>query len=92
MPRLTFSNTVFQGNSAFSWNTKAMSRGIGPATRLPATSTAPTVGAISPPMTLSKVDLPQPLGPIRQRSSPRATSSEVSRNARTYRASPSSPN
>src|SRR5262249_48215120 len=36
MPRLTFSNTVFQGNNAFSWNTKAMSRGIGPATRLPA--------------------------------------------------------
>src|SRR5262249_37106737 len=92
MPRLTFSNTVFQGNSAFSWNTKAMSCGIGPATRLPATSTAPAVGVISPPLTLSKVDLPQPLGPIKQESSPRATSSEVSRSARTWRASLSSPN
>jgi len=92
MPRLTFSNTVFQGNSAFSWNTKAMSRGIGAATRLPNTSTAPVVGAMRPPMTLSKVDLPQPLGPIRQINSPRAMSSEVSRSARTWRASPSSPN
>ena len=44
MPSLTFSITVFQGNSAFSWNTKAMSRGIGPRTGLPETSTVPVVG------------------------------------------------
>ena len=66
MPRLTFSNTVFHGNRAFSWNTKAMSRGIGPATFWSKTSTVPVVGAISPPTTLSKVDLPQPLGPMVQ--------------------------
>ena len=71
MPSRTFSSTVFQGNSAFSWNTKAMSCGIGPRTGLPATSTAPPVGVIRPPMTLSSVLLPQPLGPIRQSSSPR---------------------
>ena len=34
MPSLTFSITVHQGNSAFSWNTKAMSRGSGAAHRL----------------------------------------------------------
>ena len=39
MPSLTFSSTVHQGNSAFSWNTKAMSRGSGPRTGLPPTST-----------------------------------------------------
>src|SRR5215467_612065 len=91
MPRSTFSRTVFQGNSAFSWNTKAMSRGIGPATFLPLTSTLPAVGASSPPTTLSSVLFPQPDGPIRQSSSPRATSNEVSSSARTLRASPSSP-
>src|ERR1700716_1396182 len=69
-----------------------MSRGIGPATLLPSTSTSPAVGASSPPMTLSSVLLPQPDGPIRHKSSPRAMSNEVSSRARTLRASPSSPN
>ncbi len=91
MPRSTFSITVFQGNRAFSWNTKAMSCGIGPVTGLPDTSTVPAVGVSSPPMTLSKVLLPQPDGPIRHNSSPRAMSKEVSSSARTLRASPSSP-
>ena len=40
----------------------------------------------------SSVDFPQPLGPIRQMSSPCTISSEVSRNARTCRMSVSSPN
>jgi len=57
----------------------------------PVTSTVPAVGVSSPPMTLSKVLLPQPDGPIRHNSSPRATSKEVSSSARTLRASPSSP-
>ena len=35
MPSLTFSMIVHQGNSAFSWNTKAMSCGSGPRTGLP---------------------------------------------------------
>ena len=69
-----------------------MSRGIGPLTGLPSTSTVPAVGASSPPMMLRSVLLPQPDGPIRHNSSPRATSSEVSSKARTLRASPSSPN
>ena len=92
MPSRTFSITVFQGNSAFSWNTKAMSCGIGPRTGLPATSTAPPVGVIRPPMTLSSVLLPQPLGPIRHNNSPRTMSSDVSASARTYCVSPASPN
>ena len=40
---------------------------------------------------VEQVDLPQPLGPIRQSNSPRVMSSEVSRSARTWRASLSSP-
>src|SRR5215469_7242250 len=68
-----------------------MSRGIGPATRLPKTSTVPAVGVSRPPTMLSSVLLPQPDGPMRQRSSPRAMSNEVSSSARTWRASPSSP-
>jgi hypothetical protein len=83
MPSITFSITVLHGNSAFSWNTKAMSRGSGPCTGVAPTWTVPVVGVSSPPMTLSSVLLPQPLGPIRHRSSPRAISSEVSSRART---------
>ena len=92
MPSLTFSITVHQGNSAFSWNTKAMSRGSGPRTGLPPTSTVPVVGVSRPPIMLSSVLLPQPLGPIRQSSSPRVMSSEVCCSARTNCASPGSPN
>src|SRR5579863_4478297 len=92
MPSRIFSSTVFQGNSAFSWNTKAISCGRGPRSALPETSTVPFVGSISPPTTLRSVLLPQPLGPIRQSSSPRMMSSEVSASARTYRVSPASPN
>ena len=39
---------------------------------LPLTSTVPAVGTSSPPIMLSSVLLPQPLGPIRQSSSPRS--------------------
>ena len=46
-------------------------RGIGPRTGLPLTVTARVVGGISPPMTLSKVDLPAPLDPMRPTRSPR---------------------
>src|SRR6185437_3395135 len=92
MPSRTFSSTVFQGNSAFSWNTKAISLGRGPRSGCPETSTLPLLGSISPPTTLSSVLLPQPLGPIRQSSSPRRMSSEVSASARTYCVSPASPN
>ena len=91
MPSMILSNTVFHGNNAFSWNTKEMSFGIGPRTGLPATSTLPLDGSINPPMTLSNVLLPQPLGPIRHSNSPRVTSIEVSSKARTWRVSPSSP-
>ena len=52
----------------------------------------PVVGGNNPPMTLRSVLLPHPLGPIRQRSSPRLMSSEVRCSACTKRASPGSPN
>ena len=92
MPSLTFSITVHQGNSAFSWNTKAMSWGRGPRTGLLLTSTVPELCASNPPIMLSSVLLPQPLGPIRHRSSPRVMSSEVFSSARTNCGSPGSPN
>ncbi len=92
MPSSMFSITVFHGNSAFSWNTKAMSRGRGPRTGRPSTSTLPALGCANPPITLRSVLLPQPLGPIRHSSSPRDTTSEVSSSARTKRCSPASPN
>ena len=41
MPSFTFSITVLHGNSAFSWNTKAISCGIGPRTGWLPTSTVP---------------------------------------------------
>ena len=54
MPSLTFSITVHHGNSAFSWNTKAMSRGSGPRTARPATSTVPLLGVPSAPLNSTK--------------------------------------
>src|SRR5215467_10859062 len=69
-----------------------MSRGSGPRTRAPPTSTVPPEGASRPPIMFRSVLFPQPLGPIRASSSPRATSIVVSASARTCRASPGSPN
>src|SRR6266511_2667423 len=92
MPSLTFSITEHHGNSAFSWNTKAISRGNGARTTLPPTSTTPRIGISSPPIMLSSVLLPHPLGPIRQSNSPRWMSRLVLSSARTWNASPGSPN
>src|SRR5690606_13170064 len=49
----------------------------GPEIVLPATSTVPVEAWTRPPIMLSRVDLPQPLGPMRQTISPFMTSSET---------------
>src|SRR5438552_11052048 len=56
------STTVYQGKSAGSWKTTAR-LGSGPFTGAPLTRTRPRVGVSKPATTLSKVDLPHPLGP-----------------------------
>ena len=43
---------------------------FGPSTRSPSTKASPSLGAVSPEPMLSKVDLPQPLGPISDTTSP----------------------
>src|SRR6266498_846211 len=48
--------------------------GPGSLTRLPSARISPEVGATNPATALSSVDFPQPEGPRRQTSSPRATS------------------
>ena len=45
---MTLPSTVFQGNSANSWNTGPRS-GPGPVTGLPSTVTAPVEGVTKPP-------------------------------------------
>ena len=51
------------------------------AVALPATSTVPVVGRRMPATSLSRVDLPEPLGPITATVSPRATSRSTSASA-----------
>ena len=46
---------------------------FGPSTRSPSTKASPSLGAESPEPMLSKVDLPQPLGPISDTTSPSRT-------------------
>jgi hypothetical protein len=46
---------------------------FGPSTRSPSTKAWPSLGAVSPEPMLSNVDLPQPLGPISDTTSPSRT-------------------
>src|SRR5205085_3579479 len=80
-PYVTLPSTVFQGNSANSWNTGPRS-GPGPVTTAPFTRTAPLLGVTKPPTIYRSVDLPQPDGPRIETNAPSATSSEMSRSAR----------
>src|SRR5207245_267335 len=72
-PKETFSRTVIQGNSAYSWKTIARA-GSGWTTRLPKARISPALGRVNPAMAFRSVDLPQPEGPSRQTNSPAATS------------------
>jgi len=51
-----------------------ISRGGRPAIDVPPSRTRPRLGASTPAMTLSSVDLPAPLGPMTPTISPRSTS------------------
>src|SRR5207249_1504310 len=75
-PNATFSRTVIQGKSAYSWNTMARA-GSGSWTGLPKARISPELGRVNPAMALSRVDLPQPEGPSRQTNSPAATSRSI---------------
>ena len=55
--------TVFQGNSVGRWKTTPTSR-RGPVTGVPPSVIVPAVCGSSPAATLSRLDLPQPDGPI----------------------------
>src|SRR5215831_8550120 len=74
--KATFSITVRHGKVDSSWNTIPIA-GCGPRTVSPATVTAPWYPSRRPPMTLNKVDLPQPEGPITARNSPGRTLNET---------------
>ena len=76
----TFSNTVMSVNRADDWNSMPMSflsssssARRSRVTSRPCTRTSPESGLICPPMILSRVVLPQPLGPIRAVILPRGT-------------------
>jgi AmiR/NasT family two-component response regulator len=71
-PRYTFSKQVSQGSSEWFWNTTARS-GPGPAISRLAHSKWPWVGRVRPAIRFNKVDLPQPLWPIKATNSPLAT-------------------
>ena len=79
-PNSTFSRTVFQGNSEYCWNTMPRSA-PGPFTGSPSTVTLPAVGFRKPATALSKVDLPQPDGPMMETNSPGRTTRSVSSTA-----------
>ena len=68
-PTITFSSAVMSGNSRMFWNVRAMPASATLCTAdgeygLPASSKVPESGAYRPVITLKKVVLPAPLGPI----------------------------
>ena len=69
----TFCSTVSQGKSVGFWKTMPRS-GAGPVIGLPSSVSVPVVGAISPAMRRSIVDLPQPDAPTMLMNSPVRTS------------------
>ena len=87
----TFSAAVSPASRLASWKTKPIccrSTAASPASsRLarsrPASRTRPEVGRSSPPASRSRVDLPEPLGPITATNSPAPTRSETSSSALT---------
>lgn len=76
--------TVSHGISANSWNTTPRSR-PGPFTAWPSTYTVPPLAWSSPALRLSRVDLPQPDGPMMQTNSPSLTENETLSNTRSVR-------
>src|SRR3974390_503930 len=74
--KATLSTTLRQGNVDSSWNTMPIDL-CGPEMVSPPTRTVPACCASRPPITLNKVDLPQPEGPMIERNSPCRTLNET---------------
>src|SRR5262249_26019261 len=70
--KATLSVTVRHGNVDSSWNTIPIDL-CGPEMVSPATLTMPSYPFRRPPITLNRVDLPQPEGPMTDRNSPGLT-------------------
>jgi hypothetical protein len=78
---MTFSIAVSDGTRFKFWNTYPIQRRriwanddlVSPPRTRPSTITSPEVGESSPPATFSKVDLPEPEGPMTATSSPAET-------------------
>ena len=70
-------------NPIVSWRSAAYWLSVSVAVSLPAILTLPLVGRSRPPMMLSRVDFPLPLGPIRQTNSPGMTVSSAAMSALT---------
>ena len=81
-PNSTFLRTESQGNSEYCWNTTPRSD-PGRVMGLPSSIASPSVGLTKPATMLSRVDLPQPEGPISETNSPGWTLSETSLTATT---------
>jgi hypothetical protein len=82
----TFSRLVHQSNRTGLWNMIPMSR-RGPTTGRPLKETSPALRSTRPPVILSSVDFPQPLGPTRVTNSPSSTEKVIPSSARMSRAS-----
>src|SRR3990172_7767701 len=88
LPRKKFRLTLMSGITARSWYTVATpassaSRGEPKRTVLPSTARVPPSGSNTPDRILIRVDLPAPLSPSRQTTSPALTASETSSRATT---------
>ena len=87
----TFSSTVMPSSRLKNWKTspmwrrriRASSSSLRPVTWWPATVISPSSGVSSPATRLSRVDLPQPEGPIRATNSPSPTVRSTPRSALT---------
>ena len=78
---------AWKTNPTASWRSRARARSLIWSTRLPASRTSPPDGRSSPPSRCSRVDFPQPLGPMMATVSPAATSRSTPSTARTRPAS-----
>src|SRR5579871_750919 len=79
-PKLTFSQTVSQGNSEVSWKIRLRS-GDGLSTMSPKNQVAPSVASSRPAIRYNRVLLPQPEGPRKTTNSPGAMSRSMPRSA-----------
>src|SRR3712207_6191850 len=75
-PNTTWQRASSHGTRADSWNITRRCR-PGPRTGAPSASIRPWSGLVRPATMSSRVDLPHPLGPIRQTNSPSATVSDT---------------